>query len=89
MVASALSPPKAIGYKVALEKMRRHGVRLVRMRASNAEGGFAHYVVPGGYVESATAQKLKEHPFMRANEDGLFPGHDQTWTMMTDEPVND
>ncbi len=86
MTTSALKPPKAIGYRDALDKMGRVGTRLVKMRADGSPTGFSYYLVPGGYVEPDTAEKLKKHPFCRANEDGLFPGHDQTWTLMSDTP---
>jgi hypothetical protein len=44
-------------------------------------GGY--FVVPGGPVEHAVADKIKAHPLVRAGEDGLFPGHDQTWRMIS------
>lgn len=78
--------PKTMGYKKALEAMSRAGTRLVKMREERSPSGFAYYLVPGGYIDPAVADKLRSHPYCRANEDGLFPGHDQTWTMMTDTP---
>ena len=83
---TALKPPKAIGYRQALDMMGRKGTRLVKMRSEHADEGFAYYVVPGGYVEPSTAEKIKAHPYVQAMEDGLFPGHDQTWRMLTHEP---
>jgi len=43
--------------------------------------GFAHYVILGGLVSPATAEKIKQHPLVRACKDGLFPGLDQTWRL--------
>jgi|GEM_PF-4697839 len=74
-------PQKSIGFKKAIDRMRMPGPRLIRMRAEGAKEGFAHYVVPGGYVEADVAQKIKDHPQVRASHDGLFPGHDQTWRL--------
>jgi hypothetical protein len=74
-------PPKAIGLKKAMEMMHRHGTRLVQMHTDSSPDGLAHYVIPGGYVEPDVAEKIKSHPLVRAGEDGLFPGHDQTWRM--------
>lgn len=78
-----LKPPKAIGYRKAIDLMGRHGTRLVKMTSGE---GATYYVVPGGYVEPSTAEKLKAHPWVQAMEDGLFPGHDQTWRLLTETP---
>lgn len=72
-------PQKAIGFTKAMDALRRPNARLVRMRSDGALNGFAHYVVPGGYVEPDVAEKIKAHPQVRGDSDGLFPGHDQTW----------
>ena len=75
-------PLKAIGLKRAIELMRLPNTRLVRMVTDGSPDGFAHYVVPGGYVEPSTADKIKARPDVVAGNDGLFPGHDQTWRVM-------
>ena len=72
---------KPIGLKKALAMMRHHSTRLVCMHTTTSPEGFAHYVVPGGYVEPGVAEKIKAHPQVHAGEDGLFPGTDQTWRM--------
>lgn len=84
MSTAIAQPTKAIGYKKALDMMGRTGTRLVKMRADGSASGFAYYIVPGGYVEPDTAEKIKAHPFVQAMEDGLFPGMDQTWRLLTD-----
>lgn len=86
MITMVAKPQKAIGYRQALDLMGKPDARLVKMRAEGSASGFAYYVVPGGYVEPDTAQKIKDHPFVQAMEDGLFPGHDQTWRLLTDTP---
>jgi hypothetical protein len=61
--------------------MRQPGTRLVKMFTNGSREGFAHYLVPGGYVTPDTAEKIKQHPLVRASEDGLFPNQDQTWRL--------
>ena len=79
---SALGKPRReIGLKKALELMRRPGTRLVKMFTSASPDGHAHYIVPGGLVGPATAEKIKQHPLVRGSEDGLFPSQDQTWQL--------
>lgn len=72
-------PLKAIGLRKALDLMHLHGTRLVRMATNDSPLGYAHYVIPGGYVEPDTAEKIKAHPAVIPGGYGLFPGHDQTW----------
>jgi hypothetical protein len=74
----AVKQPKAIGYKKAIDLMRLPGRRLVR---THSERGAVFYVVPGGYVEPDTAQKIIQHPQVRASEDGMWPGMSQTWRL--------
>lgn len=76
-------PVKALGFRKAIDAMYRTGTRLVRIHTDKAPGGYAHYIVPGGYVEPEVAEKIKKHPGVVAGNDGLFPGHDQTWRMQT------
>ena len=64
-------PPKAIGFKKGLEMMRL-GARLIKTCV-------VYSLDPGGYVEPKTAEKLIQHPQVRAAEDGLWPGLSQTW----------
>jgi hypothetical protein len=71
-------PPKAIAYTKALDMMRKPEVRMIKT-------GDVFYVVPGGYVEPKTAEKLMQHPQVRAAEDGLWPGMSQTWRITAGE----
>lgn len=77
----AKQPPTTIGFKRAIEHMRKPGTRLVQMCSERAQGGLCFYVVPGGQVDPGVAEKIKKHPLVRGGKDGLFPGHDQTWRM--------
>jgi hypothetical protein len=70
-------PLKEIGQKKALEMMRKPGTRLAKQFTRASPEGFAHYIIPGGLVSSATAEKIKQHPLVHASKDGLFPGLDQ------------
>jgi hypothetical protein len=81
ILSSNGKPLKEIGLKRALQLMRKPETRLVKMFTQRSHEGFAHYVIPGGYVGSATAEKIKQHPLVWASKDGLFPGHDQTWRL--------
>jgi hypothetical protein len=71
---------KPLGYDEAIEAMRKPEARLVRMNSRPA----GYFVVPGGPVERTAADKVMNHPLVRAGHDGLFPGHDQTWRMIND-----
>jgi hypothetical protein len=73
------APAKSIGIKRAMDLMRVNNARLVKMFTNASPEGFAHYIVPGGLVDPATAEKIKHHPLVTESKDGLFPGHDQTW----------
>lgn len=66
-----------ISYTRATDLMRA-GSCLAQMHTKN---GSEHFIVPGGKVMADIAAKLKEHPQVRSGKDGLFPGHDQTWTL--------
>jgi hypothetical protein len=72
-------PPAAVSYKRAIEMMRRAGTRMIMQYTHKSPDGRAYYVVPGGYVEPATAAKIIEHPQIVASYDALFPGMTQTW----------
>jgi hypothetical protein len=67
---------KHIGYNRAVDLMRM-GSTLIKQH--NHDGTTGHYLAPGGYVEPAIADKLKEHPLVLAGCDGMWPKHDQTW----------
>jgi hypothetical protein len=57
----------------------RDGAALVHMHGKAAEKQW--FVVPGGPVTDATADRIRKRPDVIGQHDGLFPGHDQTWRM--------
>jgi hypothetical protein len=84
MNKTVAQPQKEIGFRKAMDQMNKPGTRLVRMITEASPDGRAHYVVPGGLVSSAVAEKIKARPNVVGGADGLFPGHDQTWRIGTD-----
>ena len=61
----------------ALEFMRR-GSRLVELHSKN---NTEWWIVPGGYVSTDVAERIKRHPRAVGQQDALFPGLHQTWRM--------
>ena len=70
----------ALKLEQALQRMRS-GARLVHMHGPAS--GPSWLIVPGGPVNDIVASKVREHPAVVAGADGLFPGHDQTWRMVS------
>ena len=64
----------------AIDLLRMPDGRMVKM---NHGGRTLHFIVPGGAVDDQTAQEIKDHPLVRAGKDGLFPGMEQTWRMIS------
>lgn len=62
--------------KKAIDLMHT-GSRLMQMNKSGDSP--AWYLVPGGEVTLEMAEQIKAMPDVSASEDGLFPGHSQTW----------
>src|SRR5262249_22369375 len=67
-------PLKEVSLKKAFELMRKPETRLVKMFTKASPEGFAHYVLPGGYVSSATAEKIKQHPLYTLLKTDCSPG---------------
>jgi hypothetical protein len=64
---------------LAIDHMRDGGV-LVHMHGKASEKQW--FVVPGGPVTDATADRILKRPDVIGQRDGLFPGHDQTWRLV-------
>jgi hypothetical protein len=64
-----------IPFNRAIDLLRKPDTRMIKQ---NCNGRTQHFMVPGGLVDQV-AQKIKDHPQVRAGKDGLFPGHEQTW----------
>jgi hypothetical protein len=58
----------------------RAGAKLVRMHGKPWDQHH-WYVIPGGPVTDTVASKILDHPSVIGGNDGLFPQHDQTWSM--------
>jgi hypothetical protein len=68
----------------ALNLMRKPGARLVCHH--NSRGDAQYYIVPGGALDSAIAEAVKNHPQVGGGQDGLWPGLDQTWRLVKARP---
>lgn len=60
----------------AVELIRDKRRRLAKMHTVR---GPKWFIVPGGEVTIATAEKIRRMPQVVASEDALFPGLSQTW----------
>jgi hypothetical protein len=72
----------ALSYDKGIEMMRRPGTRLVQMHSGQ---GLAWFLVPGGPVSSGVADRIRNHPLVRAKRDDLFPGLSHSWSMIVDK----
>jgi hypothetical protein len=72
-------PTTALKLGPALQRMRL-GSRLLLMHTRE---GQCWFVVPGGPVSDGVADQIKAHPLVSGQCDGLWPGHDQTYRMVT------
>jgi len=74
-------------YRLAAEKALQHmrtGSVLVHMHGKS-QNGYCWFVVPGGAVNDVVASKIKNHPCVIGQKDGLFPQHHQTWRFQSSE----
>jgi hypothetical protein len=62
----------------AMDMLRRPDARLVQTNGPRAP---QWWIVPGDRVDNKIAEKIKSHPQVVGAEDGMFPGHSQTWRM--------
>jgi hypothetical protein len=63
----------------AMDLMRSGSVLL----ETHTREGRRHVVEPGGFVSNEAANRIKNHPLVRAQCDGFWPGLDQTWRMIS------
>jgi hypothetical protein len=62
----------------ALTLLRQPNARLVQSHTNDSDRGF--YILPqGGRVSDLIAKKLLERNDIQPYDDGLFPGHPQSW----------
>lgn len=71
MARRSISQPAAVA-----EAMRDQGRVIVETRTSE---GQSYGLDNGVAVSTAAVRKLQGDLFVKPSEDGLFPGHSQTW----------
>ena len=62
----------------AVEKLRQPDHLLVLLHGKSQP---EWVIMPGGPVTEATAQKLLERPDVQPHDDGVLPGHPQSWRL--------
>ena len=73
---------KTLPTRITLDKalaFMRQGGRLVLMHTVGH--GQEYYMVPGGHVARKDACAILNRPDVQPFDDGLFPGHAQSWKM--------
>jgi hypothetical protein len=73
--------PKSLSTKTALSAMQR-GASLVLMHDNAVPGGLSWCVLPGGRVSNEIARRIIVRGDVVSAEDGLLPGHSQTYRML-------
>ncbi len=74
-------PPKSLGFNKALDLLRLPGHRLMLMHNPLSPECKSYYLVPGGYVEPKTAEKIIAAPDVHVLDNGLLDGHPQSWVI--------
>ena len=75
-----------LSQKETLEVLRRKGSVLAFMHDTSSPSGKSYFVLAGeggrsGRVALEVAEGILKRPDVVAGNDGLLPGHDQTWTL--------
>jgi hypothetical protein len=76
--------PPTLKLEQAMQHMRA-GAKLVHMHGRLSDT-YHWFLIPGGPVTNTVASKLLDHPAVVGGKDGLFPQHDQTWSMSSFVP---
>lgn len=69
---------QCLRFSKALDLLHRTDTRLMLMHTSD---GDHFYIVPGGRVDRADAQKILTRADVIQFDDGLFPGNPQSWKL--------
>lgn len=70
---------QCLSMKKALDLLlHKSGTRMMVMHSND---GDHFYIVPGGRVDRAAAQKILKRPDIMEFDDGLFPGNPQSWRL--------
>jgi hypothetical protein len=72
---------KTITHRHALEALRK-GACLMLMHDNAAPDGKSWCIVPGGRITPNIAQRIIARGDVISSEDGLLPGHPQTYKML-------
>lgn len=72
-------PASCLRLNKAVDLLHRTGARMMLMHASD---GDHFYIIPGGRVDRADAQKILSRPDVIKFDDGLFPNNPQSWRLM-------
>jgi hypothetical protein len=79
-VSAMSKPPVKLSLERALHLLRKPDARLVRLHSNDGGAGF--YVWPGGgRVPDEVAQLLLGRNDIQPFDNGLFPGHPQSWRL--------
>lgn len=76
MKSQATTP---LSFNKAFAALSLPGARMMVMHT--IQGDF-HYVIPGGRVSDEDAAKIKTRANVETFDDGLFPGHTQSWRIV-------
>lgn len=63
---------------LAIDRMKEGSI-LVHAHGKGIEKRW--FVIPGGPITDDTAESIRSRPDVTPQNDGLFPGQDQTWRM--------
>lgn len=80
----------AIGLKKAFAALSLPGARMMVMHTTD---GDAYFIVPGpgkekgGRVERTDAEQIMLRADLEKFDDGLFPGHEQSWRIVRHDGV--
>ena len=73
-----------ISLKKAFAALSLPGARMMIMHTAE---GDAYFIVPGGRVEQRDAEQIKLRADLETFDDGLFPGHEQSWRIVRHDGV--
>lgn len=78
-------PYACISFDKAFAALSKPGARMMMM---HAKGGDAYFVIPGGRVSHKDAIRIMDRANVETFDDGLFPGHEQSWRIVTHDRPN-
>lgn len=76
-----MKKPRSMTARAAVDAMR-HGASLVLMHDNTVPGGKSWCVMPGGRVSPEIAARIRNRGDVVSAEDGLLPGHPQSYKIL-------